>query len=279
MPPTPDPSPRPFFLTAPQGQRFCIYFPPATKACRGNILHIHAFTEEMNKSRRMVALQARSLARLGLGVLLFDLYGCGDSSGNFSDARWDIWKDDITHALAWLRKHNERPVTLWGLRLGVLLMMDYARDARESFESFLMWQPVISGKAYLTQFLRLRLASEIMTGGRSTTGTQDLKKALYSGEFLEIAGYTLAPDLARALDVCELDDLCIRGGAYHWFEIVSGENQSISPASQRLVDGLRERGIQVDTFAVPGDPFWTTQEIAECSALIKATCRKFGTVP
>ena len=49
----------------------------------------------MNKSRRMAALQARAFAEMGFGVLQIDLFGCGDSSGDFSDARWDIWKQDL----------------------------------------------------------------------------------------------------------------------------------------------------------------------------------------
>jgi alpha/beta superfamily hydrolase len=40
----------------------------------------------MNKARRMAALQARALAALGYGVLLLDLHGCGDSSGDFGDS-------------------------------------------------------------------------------------------------------------------------------------------------------------------------------------------------
>ncbi len=54
----------------------------------------------MNKSRRMAALQARAFAAMGFGVLQIDLFGCGDSSGDFSDARWDIWKQDLAIARA-----------------------------------------------------------------------------------------------------------------------------------------------------------------------------------
>src|SRR3546814_1526626 len=57
---------------------------------------------EMNRSRRMAALQARALAALGIDVLLLDLFGTGDSAGDFRDARWEIWREDAMAAVAWL---------------------------------------------------------------------------------------------------------------------------------------------------------------------------------
>ena len=75
------------FLPAEPGFRFGLYFPPCSTQPRGGVLYCPPFAEEMNKSRRMAALQARAFAKAGYGVLLLDLYGCGDSSGDFSDAK------------------------------------------------------------------------------------------------------------------------------------------------------------------------------------------------
>lgn len=47
---------------------------------RGSIVYIHPFAEEMNKSRRMAALQARALTLAGFAVLQLDLIGCGDEA-------------------------------------------------------------------------------------------------------------------------------------------------------------------------------------------------------
>jgi hypothetical protein len=46
----------------------------------------------MNKSRRAVAVASREFARDGWSVLQIDFSGCGDSSGDFSGARWEAWK-------------------------------------------------------------------------------------------------------------------------------------------------------------------------------------------
>ena len=88
----------PFFLPAAHGERFCIFHLPVG-AARGGIVYLHPFAEEMNKSRRMAALQSRMLAARGFAVLQIDLFGCGDSSGDFGDARWEIWRQDVALAV------------------------------------------------------------------------------------------------------------------------------------------------------------------------------------
>src|SRR5437763_12894742 len=118
-----EPSAEPFFLRTGTGQRFCLFHSPAA-ACRGAVLYVHPFAEEMNRSRRMAALQARALSALGYGVLQIDLYGCGDSSGDFGDARWGLRKQDLAAGAAWLHQRLYQPITLWGLRLGALLAID-----------------------------------------------------------------------------------------------------------------------------------------------------------
>ena len=113
----------PFFLPSRRGALFAIDHPPSS-AGEQAVLYIPPFAEEMNKARRMVALQAAELARSGCRVLLLDLYGTGDSAGDFRDARWEFWLDDLTRAVEWLAGQGGRRVTLLGLRAGCLLALD-----------------------------------------------------------------------------------------------------------------------------------------------------------
>ena len=78
---------------------FYVHHRPAQRACVGQIVFVHPFADEMNKSRRMVAIQARTLARQGWSVFQPDLSGCGDSEGDFGDASWERWRDDLRHAV------------------------------------------------------------------------------------------------------------------------------------------------------------------------------------
>lgn len=258
----------PFFLEAGAGSRFCLFHPPAG-ACRAALVYIHPFAEEMNRSRRTAALAARALAAHGIGVLQIDLHGCGDSTGDFGDARWDTWKNDVLLARDWLHTRVGRPVGLWGLRLGALLALDCARD--EPFERLLLWQPVTSGSGYLTQQLRLRLAGDLLQDEGAKASTSSLRDELRAGASLEIAGYTLAPELALAIDSLDAAALAPPHCPIHWFEMIAAPGRALPPAASRIEAGWRASGADLRVELVCGQPFWATPEIAECPALVDAT--------
>jgi exosortase A-associated hydrolase 2 len=262
------PPAQPFFLDAGAAARFCLYHAPAG-SCRGAWLYIHPFAEEMNKARRMAALQARALARQGYAVLQLDLHGCGDSAGDFGDARWETWRADVARGLAWLEQHSGQPAGLWGLRLGALLALDVAQA--RALPGLLLWQPVTNGSQFLTQFLRLKVASQMLTEGDTGGGTAALKQHLAAGRQLEIAGYTLDPALALAIDACVADKLQPPACPVHWFEVAAESGRPLSPAAARVAAALGARGANVATRVVAGPPFWATQEIEECTALLDAT--------
>src|SRR5947208_15350687 len=106
----------PFFMRLGGGRRFCVFHPASRRDAAGAFVYVHPFAEEMNKSRRMAALQSRALAAAGHAVLQIDLHGCGDSSGGFGDASWAAWIDDVVGACAWIIEKTRAPLWLWGLR-------------------------------------------------------------------------------------------------------------------------------------------------------------------
>lgn len=258
----------PFFLKADGGQRFCLYHPPAGPA-RGALLYVHPFAEEMNRARRMAALQARAFAAAGHAVLQIDLAGCGDSSGDFGDARWERWQADLALAAAWLRERTDAPLRLWGLRLGALLALDYARAAAHPVAGMLLWQPVLKGSTYLTQFLRLRLAGALLADGEAGGGTAHLRAALLAGEPLEIAGYELDARLARALDALDPLDAFRPACPVDWIEAVTQAGAEPSPGAARAAAAWRGAGVDLRLHPVHSAPFWTTTEITENAAWLE----------
>jgi len=261
----------PFFLESAPGRRFCLFHPPLGP-CRGAVLYIHPFAEEMNRSRRMAALQARALADLGHGVLQLDLHGCGDSSGDFADARWAHWLADIEAGAAWLgRRLGERPLTLWGLRLGALLAADYARATRRPLAALVLWQPVLNGASYLTQFLRLRVAGDMLDAAGGQTSTGALRQALAAGDSVEVAGYELAPALATTLDTLDPLETMTPPCPVHWFEATGPDGAGLPPGAARTAAGWQSRGVVLHAHPVACPPFWTTPEITVCQAWLDAT--------
>jgi len=216
-------------------------------------------------------LQARQLADIGYGVLLIDLFGCGDSTGEFGDARWEIWKADLAIAKTWLEDRLSTQVGLWGLRLGALLALDFARNVPGTIASLILWQPVISGKSLVTQFLRLRIAADMLSDGQPAPGTQAMRDAMRAGEILEIAGYDLAPALAFAIDALDAKALWVNTAPIHWFDLVRIAESTIPPATAEVISEWQRQGVDLHRYRVPGLPFWATQELSACPELLTAT--------
>jgi exosortase A-associated hydrolase 2 len=262
----------PFFLPVGTGERFCIYHASSRggQADRA-LVYVHPFAEEMNKSRRMAALQSRRFAAEGLSVLQIDLLGCGDSTGDFADARWASWIADVKAAVGWLRAQGHTTVALWGLRLGATLAADVARDAGNEIDGLLLWQPVVNGEQFLVQFLRLHLASEMLATGAATTAVNDLRARLNAGDALEIAGYELHPGLASAIANLNLAAITPFTRVVKWIEVGSEPGSPLRPASRRVIEAWQAKGIETAASTVSGEPFWSTVEIAECPALLEAS--------
>lgn len=263
-------APQALFLAHGAGARFALYHAPAAP-CRGAWLYLHPWAEEMNKARRMAALQARALAAAGWAVLQLDLHGCGDSAGDFGDASWDGWRADVALGLDWLHATLDVPAGLWGLRLGALLALDYAaRPAGRAPARLLLWQPVLQGASHLTQFLRLRMAAEMLGEGGGANDTAALRASLAAGQPLEVAGYTLAPALAGALDTLDASRLA-PPCPVHWLEVAPAPGRPLPPAAQRVLAGWQAAGVDCHAQTVAGPAFWATQELAEAPALLAAT--------
>ena len=261
----------PLFLDGTAGRLFAIYRAPPT-APRQAVLFLPPFAEELNKCRRMMTLQAEMLTRLGIGGMVIDLYGTGDSEGYFDDARWDIWLNDVGTGIKWLREQGIEQVILLGVRVGALVAAHAAQVMTQPIDKLVFWAPVLRGEAFLTQFLRMRLAADLTRDGDRTT-TQDLRNTLAAGKTVEVAGYGLAPELAASLAATDLRTFAAPGlPPVVWLEVSSNSERGLTPASSAVLDAFQQAGIPVDAEVVKGDPFWATSEIATAPLLLERTC-------
>ena len=264
----------PFFLPASGGQRYCLlHLPPPGQSACGGIVYVHPLAEELNKSRHVAAAQARAFAAAGYSVLQIDLYGCGDSSGDFADARWDIWHNDLHLACAWLAQRVDGPLTLWGLRLGALLALDFASRAPLPVARLLLWQPELDGRRCIDRFLRLRLATAMLAGGAPETPTDQLaaRAALAAGQCVEVAGYLLAPALAQAIDGVDAAALPPRLPVY-WMEYRAPQQLAAQDASVPALARLwQDQGLAVHVASFGDGPFWHSGELLACPQLLQAT--------
>lgn len=273
-----------FFLPAENGQRFCLFHPagPAQGSpLRGQVIYVHPFAEEMNKSRRMAAMQARALAEAGFDVLQIDLLGCGDSSGDFGDATWSDWLKDVALACQWLRDRTNAshpdtprpPLWLWGLRAGCMLATQAAPTLPEPC-NFLFWAPTPTGKPLLQQFLRLKAAADLASGNAKAV-MDGLRADLASGLSVEVAGYRLAPGMANGMEQATLKPLAADQAAQQcrviWMDLSTRADATFTPVAFKVISEWQHAGFTVRKELVNGPAFWQTTEIEDAPALIAAT--------
>ena len=269
----------PVFLQFNGRRLFALQFVP-TGTCRGALLYLPPFAEEMNRCRSHVVLQARALAAAGWSCLLLDPHGTGESDGQIVDADWDHWRADAVAAARWLMGQSGQPLTLWGLRTGALLAAEVAAElaapAQASACGLLLWQPVLDGKLFLTQYLRLRIASQMMRESERET-VESIRARLSAGELIEVAGYPLTGRLADALATRRMAHLTgLADLRIDWLEMVSKLGQPLSPASQRQADAWIAAGARVATATVAGPMIWQLQERDDAPALQQASLALLG---
>jgi exosortase A-associated hydrolase 2 len=253
--------------------RLLVVHHPVWEGRRHCVVVVPAFAEEMNKSRRQVALLARALRTAGIGTLIVDLTGTGDSDGELTDASVTRWCDDLDLSIALAREQGYAAVSLLALRAGALLSCAWLARGRAALHRLVWWQPVMNGKLMINQFLRLKAAAGMLTGGAGES-VASLREQLTAGRTVEVAGYALTPRLVadlEALDLAQARD----AGRIDWLQIgAAGADRS--PAQQRAVAALEGAGVDVHWQSVDGEPFWSTAEIATAPLAIEATVRLLG---
>ena len=213
----------PAFLEGSAGPLFCI------RAIRNQIdrrqtlpavLLVPPFAEEMNRSRRLsTKLRQRLLASEVSEVIMPDLYGTGDSSGDFNDARWQIWIRDLQQLAGKLRgDRGNRPLTIIGVRAGCLLIEEIANGLDMPPDLVVLVQPETSGYEVIQHLLRMRVASRRFSGIQSES-TADLWRMFENGESVDVSGYLIHPQLALELKRKRLNRTPPAGTIGHMLEL------------------------------------------------------------
>ncbi len=234
-------------------------------------LVVPAFAEEMNKSRRIVTDFARHARQLGRATLCIDLFGTGDSEGDFGEARIGHWLDDIAAALAWSASLGWRVTSLLGIRMGALLAATLVHRNGLELSNIVFWQPVSSGARLVDQFLRIRVMASRMEQGRAETAAE-LRARLKAGDTVEVAGYPLSAALCADIDALDLHgELTASFPPIRWIEVVVDAAAPVSPGTQRALEKARAVGCRIDHLQVQGVPFWMATEVVTNTALVAAS--------
>lgn len=256
---------------------FALHYPPADLPLKGLVVYVHPLAEEMNKSRRMAALQARALAQAHFAVLQLDLSGCGDSAGELADVDWADWVSDVVAACGWLQTNyaaqdsaaGRVPLWLWGLRSGCLVAAQAAEQLGTACH-LLFWQAAVNGQLVLTQHLRLATAANMLSKAEGPKLAELKTRLLEQGQSVLVAGYEMGAGLAKGLAAASLQ-APTRPCRAIWLELSAAPAAELSPAGARAAASWRDAGIDVHTAVIEGPQFWQTLEIEVAPLLVSGT--------
>lgn len=254
------------FIASSKGRIFAIARCPENFDGRC-VLVVPPFAEEMNKSRKMIAELAGRLVEQGVGVVVPDFFGTGDSEGEFADTDVEGWLDDLHATESWMQTKGMTIDSILGVRLGCLMAAHFVQRRKAATANLIFWQPVLDGARAFEQFLRLRVAASLMEDKKETVA--DFKAQFAAGADVEVAGYSLSPALAAQMATLKLPSISAK--KLYWFEILRSSDAAVPVANLKVIENLQKSEVVVELQTVIGQPFWATSEIACLPELLDST--------
>ena len=232
----------PFYFGAPNASLFGCYHGPEAAGRDCAVVLCYPMGAEYIQFHRACRQLAALLAAAGFPVLRFDFYGCGDSSGDGEEWRIRCWLNNISSAVEEIRSRSTAAkICLVGLRLGGTLSM-MAGVEREDIDGLVLWDPVVSGRAYVEE---LRTLHREMLRRAHVTSVSNAKRS-------EIWGFALPDEMLAELDDADL--LAIhRKPANNVLVVESRE----SPGRIELAKHLQSLNAHVKHRHLPNPQFWT----------------------
>jgi alpha-beta hydrolase superfamily lysophospholipase len=186
------------------------FFHPAQGAAQGiGVVLCNPLGYEAMCTHRTYRHLAERLAARGIAALRFDYHGCGDSTGEPTEAgRVSAWLASIDSAVAELRELTGVGfIGLFGVRSGAVLAAAAAR--RNEVESLILWAPMASGREFVRELRAFRMlkgdAPGANVGGESAAGYAFDKETV--SDFGALDPLRAEEGIARRVLVIPRDDL------------------------------------------------------------------------
>lgn len=140
---------------------------PSRSSARAGVVICPPFDRDYLHAHYALRLLAEQLAELGMCVLRFDYDGTGDSAGDPHDPdRVGAWLGSVAAAIDLVRSAGATSIVAVGMRVGAMLAgVAAARDGE--LDGLVLWDPVVSGRAYLSEQRALSALSFDDSTGRA----------------------------------------------------------------------------------------------------------------
>ncbi len=241
------------FVETDRGALFMVTHLPAGPA-QGAVVVCSPIQSELLKNNRREVMLARRLASQGLAVARFHYIGTGNSDGEVSDVTIDGMAEDTAAVATALAADTDR-IGFVATRLGSLAASRVASGLPGSPLAF--WEPVVSGRGYLKELMRVRLMVGMRQGtdgSKAPPVTDEIADQLARTGSFAVMGFSIGGGLKEDL---ERSDLRIEQPADHDVLVVQfGQRAGIRRELRALATDLEQRGGAPTVEQVPFDEAW-----------------------
>ena len=247
----------PYFFASGGAQLLGVLHVPEGPPSGRGFVFCHPLAEEKLWSHRVFVSFARRLAAAGHAVLRFDYRGNGDSDGEFGDCSLASLLEDVSSAIAELRRQTAAAsVTLLGLRSGATVAGLVAEQQNPDVDGLILWAPVVDGGRYMQELLRINLTTQMATHKAIRYDREALVDQMRQGQTVNVDGYEMAFQLYADISSVKLADEPKRFDGPCLIVQVDRQAGRSDPEMQRLADSYQRATL----VTVQEEPFW--KEIA-----------------
>jgi hypothetical protein len=241
------------FVETDRGAVFAVTHLPSRRA-EAAVLICSPIQSELLKNNRREVMLARRLASRGLGVARFHYVGTGNSDGDLGDVTIEgMAADAAAVATALAAASGTDRIGFVATRLGSLPASSVASGRPGAPLAF--WEPVVSGRSYLKELMRVRLMVGMRQGADgSEQVAEDVAEQLARTGSFAVMGFSIGGALK---DDLERSDLRIMHPADHDLLLVQfGQRAGIRRELRALAADLEQRGGAPTVEQVPFDEAW-----------------------
>jgi len=144
-------------------------------------------------------------------------------------------------------------------------------DQIDGLQRLVFWNPVVSGKTTLTQFLRIRIAASLEREEEATTVAQFVEQ-IDQGKSVQVAGYDISPGLFNGIMSASLEHhLDLIDIPVLWINTLASEERKVPRVEINLEKKWRANGGDITLSTVIGPSFWAAHERSLATDLVSAT--------
>ncbi|MGH7928174.1 MAG: serine aminopeptidase domain-containing protein [Candidatus Binatia bacterium] len=234
----------PFYFGAAEKPLFGCYHAPQRRTRDCAIVLCYPTGQEYIRSHRSYRQLAFQLSSAGFPVLRFDFYGCGDSAGDCAEGRITQWLTDLGTAVSEIKqKHRLFKICLVGLRLGGTLSM-MAGAERGDIEGMVLWDPILSGTAYIEELTFLHQQRAWHSLGKTKQNTIGERPT-------EILGFPMTCSMLA--DLQKIEVFSIREKPASDILILASSEEA---GQLRLAEHLKGLHVNVESQYLPTPDIW-----------------------